>query len=150
MYHFGKRSQDRLNTCHIDLQLILNEVIKIYDVSILEGLRTAEKQMEYFETGRSKLDGVHKKSKHQDDGSGFSKAVDIMPYKKGTNAFSGRDDDTYRFYYLSGLMFATAERLLAEGKISHKLRWGGDWASDKVYNHKVEFTDLPHFELQAI
>ena len=146
MYKFGKRSRSRLDTCHPDMIIIMEEVIKLYDFSVLEGLRPLEKQQEYFETGRSKLDGVNKKSKHQDDGSGKSRAIDIMPYKKGTNAFSGQEKDQRRFYYLAGIVKATAARLKEEGKISHSIRWGGDWDGDDVYTDQ-NFDDLPHFEL---
>ena len=145
-YKFGKRSRSRLDTCHPDMIAICEEVIKVYDFSVLGGLRPLEKQQEYFETGRSKLDGVNKKSKHQDDGSGKSRAIDIMPYKKGTNAFSGKEKDNRRFYYLAGLMKMAAEKLKSEGKISHSLRWGGDWDSDDTYTDQ-NFDDLPHFEL---
>ena len=146
MYNFGKRSRSRLDTCHPDMILIMEEVIKIYDFSVLEGLRPLEKQQEYFETGRSKLDGVIKKSKHQDDGSGKSRAIDIMPFKKDTNAFSGKEKDVRRFYHLAGIVKATAYRLKEQGKINHSIRWGGDWDSDDVYTDQ-NFDDLPHFEL---
>ena len=146
MYSFGKRSQERLDTCHPDIIAIMNELIKIYDVSVIEGIRTAEKQKEYFETGRSKLDGVHKKSKHQDDGSGVSRAIDIMPYKKGTNAFSGKVSDNERFYFMMGIVYAISEKLLSEGKISHRIRFGLDWDGDHIYSDQ-NFNDLPHMEL---
>ena len=149
MYNFGTRSRQRLDTCHPDMILIMEEVIKFYDLSVLEGLRTAEKQAEYFETGRSKLDGVKKKSKHQDDGSGLSRAIDIMPWKKGSNAFSGKKKDLRRFYYLAGAVKITAFRLLEEGKISHTVRWGGDWNSNDLFDDQ-NFDDLPHFELRKI
>ncbi len=146
MYSFSKVSRAKLDTCHPDLVLICEEVIKVYDFSVLEGIRTTEMQQEYFRNGRSELDGVKKKSKHQDDGSGKSRAVDIMPVKAGENAFSGKEKDNRRFYYLAGLMKMTAIRLKAEGKITHDLRWGGDWDSDDIYSDQ-NFDDLPHFEL---
>lgn len=146
MHRFGNRSRSRLDTCHQDIITICEEVIKFYDFSVLEGLRTLEKQQEYFETGRSQLDGVNRKSKHQDDGNGKSRAIDIMPYKKGTNAFSGQEKDARRFYYLAGIMKSTAARLKEEGKISHTLRWGGDWDGNDTYTDQ-NFDDLPHFEL---
>jgi peptidoglycan LD-endopeptidase CwlK len=145
-YSIGSRSRSRLDTCHQDIITICEEVIKYYDFSVLEGLRTLEKQQEYFSTGRSKLDGVNKKSKHQDDGSGKSKAIDIIPYKKGENPFSGKEKDSRRFYYLAGIMKSTAIKLKEEGKISYTLRWGGDWDGDDVYTDQ-NFDDLPHFEL---
>jgi len=151
MFDYGTRSQDRLETCHKDIQLIFNEAIKFYDISILEGIRSDETQLEYYETGRSQLDGKIKKSKHQgkvdEDGNIVSYAIDCMPYKKGTNAFSGKEEDKYRFYFLAGLIYSITERLYNKGKITHKIRWGGDWAMDMVYHPDREFTDLPHFEL---
>lgn len=143
MYKFGSKSISNLNTIHVDLQVILKEVIKIYDFSILEGHRTLETQQEYYKEGKSTLDGINKKSKHQ---SYPSLAVDIMPYKKGTNAFSGLEKDARRFCYLMGLVQATAIKLYKEGIISHKIRWGGDWDSDDIYTDQT-FDDLPHIEL---
>ena len=48
MANFGNKSRERLNTCHSDLKLICNEVIKTFDFSVLEGSRTYSKQREYF------------------------------------------------------------------------------------------------------
>jgi len=149
MYNFGKRSRQRLDTCHVDLIIIMEEVIKIYDFSVLEGLRTAEKQLEYFETGRSQLDGVRKLSKHQDHGDGLSYAIDIMPFKKGTNAFSGKKKDIARFYFLAGIVKGVTARLIEEGVIHHTVRWGGDWNMNDIFNDQ-NFDDLPHFELRKI
>ena len=143
MYEFGEKSKSKLATCHEDIQVIMNEVIKVYDVSVIEGHRSQETQMKYFREGKSKLDGVNKKSKHQ---SYPSKAVDIMPYKKGTNAFSGNELDTRRFYFMMGIVKATAERLLAEGRITHKVRFGIDWDGDDVFRDQ-SFHDAPHFEI---
>lgn len=145
-YSFSEISRERLDTCHPDIVKIMDELIKIYDVSVLEGLRTTEKQKEYFETGRSKLDGVFKKSKHQDDGSGLSRAIDIMPYSKGSNAFSGKTKDNYRFYFMMGIVKGIASRLLEKGEITHDVRFGLDWDSDNIYTDQ-NFDDLPHMEL---
>ena len=149
MYKFGNSSKQRLATCHPDIVTIMNEVIKVFDFSVLEGLRSDEQQIEYFKTGKSHLDGIKRKSKHQDDGSGLSRAIDIMPYAKGTNAFSGEEKDTRRFYFLAGLVKMAAARLLEEGKISHKIRWGGDWNSNNLFDDQ-KFDDLPHFELVPV
>ena len=146
MYEFGKRSRKRLNTCHPDLILIMEEVIKIYDFSVIEGLRTTKKQREYYETGRSQLDGVHKLSKHQDSGDGLSYAIDIMPYYKGFNPFNN-ENGAKSFYYLAGIVQTVASILYKEGKISHIIRWGGNWDSDMDFFGDSTFFDLPHFEL---
>lgn len=148
MYKFGERSKAQLATCHADIQAILNEVIKFYDFSVLEGIRTTERQQQLYAEGKTTLDGIHKLSKHQHP-SGISHAVDIMPYKKGTNAFSGNEKDDRRFYMLMGMVKAVAKILLAEGKITHEVRFGLDWDSDDTFRDQ-KFDDLPHFELVPI
>jgi peptidoglycan L-alanyl-D-glutamate endopeptidase CwlK len=143
LYKFGEKSQENFDTLHKDLQLILSEAIKIYDFSIIGGHRTAETQQAYFKKGLTKLDGIIKKSKHQ---SYPSMAVDIIPYKKGTNAFSGNEKDNRRFYFLMGIIKAISEKLLKDGKISHRLRFGIDWDNDDIYTDQ-SFDDMPHIEL---
>ena len=150
MYKFGKTSKERLETCHIDIQTILNELIKIFDFSVLEGIRSEERQQKLFSEGKSELDGIQKKSKHQGkkdkNGNLVSYAVDIMPWKKGTNAFSGKIKDKDRFYFMMGMIKAISERLYYEGKITHKVRFGLDWDGDDIFDDQ-SFDDLPHFEL---
>jgi hypothetical protein len=149
-YSFGEKSLKNLKTCHKDIQAILYEIIKYYDFSVISGIRTTEEQQELFMLGKSKLDGINQKSKHQgrpdEDGNIVSFAVDIMPYKKSTNAFSGNELDIRRFYFLMGLVKATSNKLLEEGKITHSVRFGIDWDSDDIYSDQ-SFHDAPHFEL---
>lgn len=140
MFSFGKTSQNRLDTAHKDLQAICNEVIKHFDFSILEGTRTLAQQQQYFKDGKSKLDGVNQKSKHQ---SLPSLAIDVAPYPID---FKNEHKAKARFYLLAGYFFMASEKLFEDGKISHKLRWGGDWDSDKDFKDQ-SFDDLPHFEL---
>jgi len=140
MPYFGKASIERLSTCHNDLKRICTEVIKNVDFSVLEGTRTLHKQQTYYLEGRSKLDGVTKKSKHQ---TSPSLAVDIAPYPID---FKNDAKAQARFYMLAGYFFQAAETLLAQGVISHKVRWGGDWDNDKDFKDQ-SFDDLPHFEL---
>jgi peptidoglycan L-alanyl-D-glutamate endopeptidase CwlK len=90
---------------------------------VLEGLRTAAKQAEYFKKGTSRLDGVKKKSKHQ-----LGKAVDIVPIVNGKVEFRSWTP----FYPMAANVKAAAK------KLGVKITWGGDWKS---------FPDGPHFEL---
>ena len=145
MYRFGKKSKKKLKTCHRDIQTILNEVIRFYDFSVLEGIRTTERQQKLFAEGRTTLDGINKLSKHQHP-SGVSHAVDIMPYYKGFNAFSS-ENGPKSFYYMAGLVQGIARKLYDEGKITHIIRWGGNWDSDMDFFDDSSFFDLPHFEL---
>ena len=143
MAKFGNKSKRKLKSCHDDLQLICNEAIKTIDFSVLEGHRSLKRQQKYFRQGRSKLDGIKTKSKHQ---SKPSRAVDIAPYPID---FKQKAKSKARFYLLAGVMIQVSKKLLDDRKISHKLRWGGDWDSDKDF-YDQSFDDLPHFELVEV
>ena len=62
MPKFSNTSFSKLSTCHIDLQTIFYEVIKIFDCTIITGFRNEETQEKSFNTKKSKLDWP--KSKH--------------------------------------------------------------------------------------
>jgi len=131
MPQFGKRSRERLETCHPKLQELLNEVVKNYDCSVLQGNRSKEEQDEYFNTGRSKVQ--YPNSKHN---SMPSLAVDVAPYPIDW-------ENTNRFYHFAGYVLGIADKLGID------LRWGGDWDSDKDFSDQT-FNDLPHFELRNV
>jgi hypothetical protein len=122
MASFGKSSKEKLATCDPRLQEILNEVIKIRDISILCGHRGEEEQNKAFNGGNSKL--KFPQSKHN---SQPSKAVDIAPYDKGID-WENRE----KFFELAGIVKAIAHTK------GIKIRWGGDFTS---------FFDGPHYEL---
>ena len=75
MAKFGKRSKDRLNTCHEDLVDLFNEVIKHFDCTVLEGHRGQQLQNRYYNEGKSKV--KYPNGKHN---ASPSNAVDIVPY----------------------------------------------------------------------
>ena len=138
MPRYGKRSKKRMEGIDSRLRKVLDELIKIMDVTIIEGVRSAEKQQEYFIKGKSKIDGVTKKGQHQK-----GKAVDLAPYPIDW-------DDLHRFYYFSGFVLATAKVLKDLGEITHDIRWGGNWRGFEkgiIDFKKNTFNDLPHFEL---
>ena len=142
-YIFGNRSKKQISTCHPDLQIIFEESLKIsmVDFGVSEGHRPTEKQKEYFDRGLSKIDGINKKGKHN---SMPSMAGDIYAYVKGKPKLAY--NVTY-LSYLGGVITATAERLLNEGRISHKIRWGYNWDGDGEIGTDQRFQDLPHYEL---
>jgi peptidoglycan L-alanyl-D-glutamate endopeptidase CwlK len=141
MFRFGKTSKERLSTCHSDMQLIMNEAIKItnVDFGIAEGHRSIEKQQQYFKEDKSKIDGISKKGKHNYIPS---LAVDIYPYFENCAKW-----DNEHLSYLSGIIHAVSEMLFTSGKITHKIRWGGNWDMDGVILIDQSFDDRPHFEL---
>lgn len=148
MFSYGKKSTERLSTCHKDIVTILNEAILYIDISILEGARTTARQQFLFLSSppKTKIDGIIKKSKHQPGPDGFSHAVDIIPYVKGENPFDPNPKNYARFYFMMGIIKGISEKLLEEGKISHKVRFGLDWDGDNVFTDQ-SFDDLPHMEL---
>lgn len=128
MYHFGKTSLERLETCHPDLQKVMHEAIKITDFTVLCGHRGEESQNQAYREGRSKL--VFPKSKH----NAFpALAIDIAPWPIAW-------DDREQFYYTAGIIIGVARSL------EIPLRHGGDWDSDGRITDNT-WDDLPHFEL---
>jgi peptidoglycan L-alanyl-D-glutamate endopeptidase CwlK len=134
MPQFSAKSLSQLATCHADLQTLFNEVVKYIDCTVTEGYRNEEAQNKAFAEGKSKLkwpNGNHNKNP--------SIAADVYPYPIDMN-------DTRRFYYFAGFVKGIATKLIAEGKITHDIRWGGDWDSDNDFKDNT-FNDFPHFEL---
>jgi peptidoglycan L-alanyl-D-glutamate endopeptidase CwlK len=160
MPYFGSKSLIQRDTCHPDLQVVLNELIKIIDYSITCGVREDEEQFRLFKIGREQnksgewvvvgktvtnIDGKTKKSKHQKKDDGFSHAVDIAPYPLD---YSDDNKKRARFYFLMGAFEGVAQRLHEEGRILHKFRYGLDWDNDRDFNDQ-SFDDLPHIEMRT-
>ena len=124
MYKFGKRSRERLKGVDTRLVNVLNELIKIMDVTIIEGVRTKERQAELLKQGATKV----KYSKHME-----GKAVDLSPYPID---WENRDG----FYYMGGMIRGIAKQL------GLKIRFGGDWDSDGDTKDN-SFDDLVHVEI---
>jgi peptidoglycan L-alanyl-D-glutamate endopeptidase CwlK len=134
---FSKKSKERLLQCHGDLQLIFNQVIKIYDVSIICGHRSKVEQNKVYKDGNSKL--LFPSSKHN---LNPSMAVDVVPYPVDWK-------DLKRFYYLAGIVKAVTFDLLRNGYIHHDIKWGGDWNRNQNFNDQ-SFYDLPHYQLELL
>lgn len=128
---------------HPDLVRVINEAIKDspVDFTVVEGVRTVERQKELYAYGRTVMvrdhakarivthsDGVIKKSNHQPKKDGFGYAVDIYPF------VGGRVDveDGKSLLRIGHHIVATGKRL------GINVQWGQDWKT---------FVDPPHFEL---
>lgn len=130
MPSFGARSSRRLGRCHIDLQRLLQKVVKVYDCTILAGHRSMRDQNKAFNEGKSKLrypDGKHNALP--------SLAVDVAPYPVDW-------DNEGRFRHFAGYVQGMANEM---GLV---IRWGGDWDSDFDMEDQT-FNDLVHFELRV-
>lgn len=141
MYKFSEISKNKLSECHADLQLIMDKAISItnIDFGIAESYRSTAKQYRYFLQGKSKLDGITRKSKHN---LRPSMAVDIFPFVNNTPNW-----DNEHLTYLSGVIQTVGALLLKSGKIKHSIRWGGNWDMDGTILIDQSFDDRPHFEL---
>lgn len=150
---FGKKSNDELNTTHPDMQLIHKTAIKNIhvDYGIHQGGRSFEQQLEYFLNKKSKLDPrIPSKllsAKHviKEGLRDKAEATDIHISEKYKDENLAWNKD--HLIYVAGYLMATADMLFSQGKITHKLRWGGNWSMDGVILLDQEFDDLPHFEL---
>ena len=147
-HHFGKRSREQLATCHADLQLIAEEALKHtqVDFAVIEGHRSLERQKLLFDAKPklSTIDGITKKGKHN---SSPSLAFDVLICGPGLSKdpWARKHDSTWTF--LAGGLLMAASILLEAGRVSHRLRWGGNWDSDGTIITDQRFIDLPHFEL---
>jgi peptidoglycan L-alanyl-D-glutamate endopeptidase CwlK len=134
MPKFSQESFSKLSTCHHDLQVLFYEVIKTFDCTILEGFRNEIDQNISFKSGTSKLSWPN--SKHN---SHPAMAVDVTPYPIDFN-------NSKRMYWFAGYVMGIAQKLKEEGKITHSIRYGGDWNRNKNIDDE-SFKDLSHFEL---
>ncbi len=145
-YKLGRNSKRKLETCHVDLQKIFTMAISIskVDFGISEGHRPIPRQKELFDQGKSKIDGINKKGKHNYEPS---LATDFFTYHPDLVTRRRLAYDKVHLAYLGGLLGACAEILYAQGEITHKLRWGANWDSDGIIDFDQGFDDYPHVEL---
>jgi peptidoglycan L-alanyl-D-glutamate endopeptidase CwlK len=138
MPNFSAHSLKNLGTCHIDLQVLFHEVIKTFDCIVTEGYRNKEDQEKAFDSGNSKVhypNGKHNQSP--------SNAADVYPYEPKI-VIDWNDNE--RFHYFAGYVMGIAQKLKDEGKITHSIRWGGDWDRDTQIKDE-KFRDTGHFEI---
>ena len=119
-YSFGIKSVAKMTGLHPDLKAVLYRAIELTDVdfSIIEGLRTLERQKQMVASGASKT----LNSRHLD-----GHAVDIAPYVGGEIRW-----DWPLYYKLAKAMKAAAK------EVGVPIEWGGDW---------LRFRDGPHWQL---
>jgi peptidoglycan LD-endopeptidase CwlK len=122
----SQKSLQRLDGVHPKLASIVKAAISIskVDFSVIEGVRSLEKQREYFDAGKSRT----MKSKHL-----TGHAVDLMPLvdTDGDGDKEGTWEERH-FLPIADAMFQASTNL------GISLNWGGHWSS---------FKDCPHFEI---
>ena len=120
MFSLGPRSKQRLRGVHPDLVKVVERAIKITDVdfTVLEGLRTPERQKALLEAGASQTLNSRHLTGH---------AVDL-------GAWVG-DEVRWDWPLYHRIAAAIKEAAKQEGV---SIVWGGGWRT---------FKDGPHFEL---
>lgn len=126
----GQRSLDRLKGVNPSLVAVFKRACETmpFDVTVLEGLRSYERQQELLKQGATKVSI----SRHMS-----GNALDIAPYPIDWN-------DLGRFQIVAEHMFKAAKEL------GIAIRWGGTW--ERTFTKPVKwakFLDAPHFELPA-
>ena len=137
----------RLEGVDSRLVYIAKTVSNAVPLTIIDGLRSIERQKEYLEKkGKPKVTKTLN-SKHIE-----GKALDMMP-----QSFEGWGDipdkpylepdevkriakERAKFYFFAAVVLTVAHMK------GIKLRWGGDWDGDGFFKDQ-EFDDLVHFEL---
>lgn len=134
MYNkISKRSRDRLYGVHYKMVALVSYALAIseQDFFINEGLRTAEKQNQYFKEGRSQIDGYKKRGRHQDDPNTpqiDGRAVDV--YYVGWKNTDDVNDPRWEKVYDA---FKTASK-----NLHIDIVFGANWKT---------LVDKPHIEL---
>lgn len=125
MYTLGVRSKARLKGVHPDLVKVVERAIQIttVDFTVLEGVRTPERQKILVESGASQT----MNSRHIPGADGFAKAVDLGAWV----------DDEVRWDWPLYHKIAAAMKEAAK-QVNVPIEWGGDWRT---------FKDGPHWQL---
>lgn len=141
MHSFGLASNEKLNTCHPDMQRIMRTAIAWcpVDFGIAEGYRNITLQQLYYAQGKSKIDGIKVKGKHN---YSPSMAADIYLWINGKASWNAET-----MSYVAGFIEAVALMLWMKGTVKHIVRWGGNWDGDGEILTDQKFDDRPHFEL---
>lgn len=127
-FTLSQRSLERLQGLHPDLVAVVKRAIEItpIDFSVIEGVRTVERQKQLLAAGASKT----MKSRHipSSNKSGMGEAVDLAPIIDGQIRW-----DWPLFHKLAPAVKEAANQL------GVPIQWGGDWRT---------FKDGPHFEIK--
>jgi peptidoglycan L-alanyl-D-glutamate endopeptidase CwlK len=121
----SQRSHERLDGAHPDLIKVAVRAAQISDIdfTVLEVLRTLERQRQLVAKGASKT----MKSRHLPGSDGKSRAMDIAPMIEGQVSW-----DWPLYHKLAKVIKQAAN------DVGVPIEWGGDWRN---------FKDGPHWQL---
>lgn len=120
MIKFSRKSEERLKGLHPDLVKVVRRAAQISDLdfTVLEGMRTLERQRELVKKGASQTMNSRHLTGH---------AVDLAPLSKGVVTW-----EWPLYYKLEKIMKQAAKDVKVD------IEWGGDWK---------KFKDGPHWQL---
>jgi hypothetical protein len=126
MFKFSKRSRERMVGVNSKLISVAEEALLLskvdFGVAQYGGFRREDEQHKLFLEGKSKADGLYKKSYHQS-----GNALDVFAYVNGKAS--------WEIKYLSQIASAMLQAAINQNV---KLEWGGLWDN---------FIDMPHFQI---
>lgn len=131
MYKWGARSKKVRGTLDPRLQLVVDELLKLVNVSLISGHRGQEEQDRLYEEGKTQV--KYPNSKHN---TYPSIAVDIQPYPYPIN-----EEELW-----GALGFIAGLAICIGMKYNIELRWGGDWNQNGSLTDN-NFDDLFHLEI---
>jgi len=138
-FYLSARSLKRLDQVHPDLRRVIQRAILKcrVDFTVLEGVRTPERQRQLYAQGRTKPGPKVTwtlTSRHViNPDTGYGHAVDLAPFPIDWS-------DPAKFDAIARAMFDAADEL------NIPIRWGADWDRDGNPRERGE-SDSPHFEL---
>ena len=143
MPSFGAASREQLDTVCPELVKVMEIVVQEFDISILEGRRSWDRQAELLRQNKTKVGpGESKHNAPADvieagrEQDWLSTAVDVAPYPIDWK-------DAKRFIYMAGMVIGIGRAL------GFDIRWGGNWDEDQIIIDDQNFDDLPHFEYKG-
>lgn len=143
MFRFGTRSNQRLLTVCMDLQLVANAVmdLQVYDFTIVTGWRSEEEQMQAYLTGVSEKKWPDSKHNKMVQDIPLSDALDFAPWCILPSGKWGIPwNDTYAFAILGGMFISIGVSLGVQ------IRYGGDWDMDGLTTDQL-LMDWGHVEV---
>ena len=132
-FYFSKQSLKNLEGVDERLVKVAKKALEItkVDFSVVEGVRSAERQFKLYKKGLTELDGYKRKSAHQ-----LGKAIDIVPYVKEKGGKLWKLKGNEREWLEVGRAMLRSARLL-----NIDIEWGLTYNIGDGY-------DLPHFQLK--
>ena len=164
MPSFGRKSLEVRATINPWLALLCDGVVKFFDITLIQGIRSKEEQNELYGLGLSQLqwpDSNHNADETAAFPDNLSMAVDVSPFPipEGwgdlkSKMILARDlqwKERVKFYQMMAVFkfeFAMMKDQYEELK-NYELRFGADWDGDNDFRDQT-FDDLPHIELIKI